>query len=301
MRLITHTDLDGVACAVLISSVEQVDIFKFVDPGTIQAGLLKMGKQDILSDLPFDSRVGMWFDHHESNKPREGVKFEGAFRVAPSAARVVYEYYENPYLEKFAQMVEETDKIDSGQVEIGMVENPSGWFLLSNTLESSAPKAEDDRYKEYVINLIKRTPGIDAILSDAKVSERASRVLDEFAKFKEILLAHTVMIGKVAFSDLRERPDLPKGNNFVVYSLFPQAVTSVRIMPQKEDKNIVKVSVGHNIYGKKCEFDVGAAMKRIGGGGHRAVGGATVKSDEAEKLAHVIIDEINRYCEGEGL
>ncbi len=96
MRLITHTDLDGVACAVLITTVEQIDQIKFIDPGTIQAGKLTIGGDDILADLPFDKRAGMWFDHHESSKPKEGQEFEGMFRIAPSAARVVYEYYDNP-------------------------------------------------------------------------------------------------------------------------------------------------------------------------------------------------------------
>jgi len=295
MRLYTHTDLDGVMCAVLISSVEEVDEFRFVDPGTVQAGKIMFRKMDIISDLPFDRRAGMWFDHHESSRPKEGAVFEGSWKLAPSAARVVYEYYDNPYLEKYAAAVEATDKIDSGQVSREEAENPSSWFLFSNTLETSAEKLEDDRYREHVIALIRRNPDISAVLADAKVAARVSNVKDELGKFAQMLRENTVMIGKVAYSDLRQRPDLPRGNNYLIYSLFPDAVTSVRLMPEKEDKEHAKLSVGHNIYGAKSEFDVGAAMKAIGGGGHRSVGGASVRKEEAEQLAKKIVAAINEF------
>jgi len=146
-----------------------------------------------------------------------------------------------------------------------------------------------------VIALIRKNPDIAAILSDARVAERVKNVKSELDLFAKILREHTVMAGKVAYSDLRTRPDLPRGNNYLIYSLFPDAVTSVRLMPEKEDKEHAKLSVGHNIYGKKSEFDVGAAMKKIGGGGHRSVGGASVKKEEAEAIAKKIVAAINEF------
>jgi nanoRNase/pAp phosphatase (c-di-AMP/oligoRNAs hydrolase) len=123
-------------------------------------------------------------------------------------------------------------------------------------------------------------------------------VKQELGVFKKMLLENTRMIGKVAFSDLRNAKDLPRGNNYLVCSLFPGAITSVRLMPIDEEDNTVKISVGHNIYGQKSGFDVGAAMKGIGGGGHRPVGGATVKADEAEAIAIEIIRKINELEKG---
>jgi len=275
--------------------VEEVDEFRFVDPGTVQAGKILFRKMDIISDLPFDRRAGIWFDHHESSRPREGMEFEGNWKLAPSAARVVYEHYENPYLEKYLPAVEATDKIDSGQVAREEAESPSGWFLFSNTLETSAEKLEDDKYREYVIALIRRNPDISAVLADAKVAARVKNVKGELELFAKILRENTVMVGKVAFSDLRAHPELPRGNNYLIYSLFQDAVTSVRLMPEKEDKGSVKISVGHNIYGKKSEFDVGAAMKAIGGGGHKPVGGASVRKEDAEAIAKKIIASINEF------
>ena len=299
MRLLTHTDLDGIMCAALLSEVEEVLEIKFVDPGTMQTGKLSIFKHDIIADLPYDKRCGMWFDHHESSKPKAGQEFEGEWAAKPSAARVIYDYYENPYLEKYAKALAEVDKIDSGQVPLGQAKDPSGWFLVSNTLETNAPKKEDDAYRRHVIGLIRKTPDAQRVLEDGTVKGRAADARQELEKFAAILKECTVMAGKVAYSDLRGRPDLPRGNNYLVYSLFPDAVTSVRLMPEKEEKDVVKISVGHNIYFEpKCAFDVGAAMKKIGGGGHRPVGGASVKKEEAEAIAKRLVEEINEFEKG---
>jgi len=208
---------------------------------------------------------------------------------------VVYDYYENPYLEKYAEMLSEVDRIDSGKVELEEVRQPKGWFLFSNTLEMEPDKAKDDEYREHAVELIRKRPHIREILQDGQVASRAARVQSEMEKFAAILKESTVMVGKVAYSDLRKREDLPRGNNYLVYSLFPQAVSSVRLMPEMEERGMVKISVGHNLFGKKCSFDVGAAMKKIGGGGHHGVGGARVKSEEAEAIAKKLVEEINGW------
>jgi oligoribonuclease NrnB/cAMP/cGMP phosphodiesterase (DHH superfamily) len=301
MRLITHTDLDGILCAALITSVEDVQIIKFLDPATIQAGKVFIDSNDIISDLPFDKRCGMWFDHHTSNKPKEGAEFEGLFKVAPSAAQVVYDYYENPYLDKFSEAIEQTNKIDSGDVTLDMVKEPKTWFLLSNTFETTAEKKVDDDYRRYVIKLIKQEPDIENILEDEVVSIRAANVKEDFEIFREALLDNTAMHGSVALTDFRDTTQpIPHGNNYVVYSLFPKAKTSIRLMPLDEDKKgLIKLSVGHNIFFEsKSTFDVGAAMKKIGGGGHQPVGGANISEENADEIVMRLIKDINEHEEG---
>ncbi len=295
MRLWTHTDLDGMMCAVLLLDAEDVDEVRFVDPGTVQAGKIAFGEHDILADLPYAKKVGMWFDHHESSRPPPERKFEGSWALAPSAARVIFDYYQNPYLDKYKMALEETDRIDSGKMRLEEVKSPHGWFLLSNTLESNAPKWEDDNYRRHVIELVRKKVGVEEVLMDGQVAARAAALRSEYRKFEEILKECTVMAGNVAFSDLRGRQELPRGNNYIVYALFPQARTSVRLMPIDEEDGTVKLSVGHNVFGKKSEFDVGAAMKRLGGGGHRGVGGAKLLAQDAEAAAKKVIGEINAF------
>lgn len=295
MRLYTHTDLDGVFSAVLLSEVEEIDEVLFVDPASVQAGRILFTKFDIIADLPYDKRCGMWFDHHESNKPKEGIKFEGLWKIAPSCAQVIFDWAENPYLDKYRQALEEVNKIDGGNVPLEEALRPTDWFLLSNTLESNAQKKEDDEYRRHVIELIRKNPEIKSILSDGQVEARANKVAQNLELYKKLLVENTRMIGKVAFSDLRNIKDLPKGNNYLIYAIFPDAVSSVRIMPYEEGSDFVKISAGHNVYCPESQFNIGTAMKELGGGGHRTVGGAKVKKEDAERLALELVDQINKH------
>src|SRR5690242_15329624 len=95
MRLVTRGDLDGLTSAVIITMKEPIDELLLVHPQDITDKTVEIRGDDILANVPYDPRCGKWFDHHllttSNEKPAEG--FEGKYRVAPSAARLVYEYY----------------------------------------------------------------------------------------------------------------------------------------------------------------------------------------------------------------
>src|SRR5687768_2073932 len=112
MRLITRSDFDGLACAVLLREVEQVDSVDFVHPKDVQDGKVQVGRNDILTNLPYVYGVGLWFDHHSSEIVRneDTVTYRGRFEVAPSAARVVYRHYGPGKLAKYEKLLESVDK-----------------------------------------------------------------------------------------------------------------------------------------------------------------------------------------------
>src|SRR5688572_2075331 len=95
MRLVTRGDLDGLTSAVIITLEESIDDILLVHPQDITDRAVEIRSDDVLANLPYDERCGMWFDHHlltESNqKPPEN--FKGRYGLAPSAARLVYDYY----------------------------------------------------------------------------------------------------------------------------------------------------------------------------------------------------------------
>jgi hypothetical protein len=78
----------------------------------------------------------MWFDHHisEEIKLKDIGKFKGSFAVAPSTARVIFDYYKSPKFAQYKDLLEATDRLDSGRLTIEDVTNPSGWILLGLTL-----------------------------------------------------------------------------------------------------------------------------------------------------------------------
>ena len=52
MRLITRSDFDGLACAVLLVEAGIVDEFEFVHPKDLQDGLVKVNDNDVLANVP---------------------------------------------------------------------------------------------------------------------------------------------------------------------------------------------------------------------------------------------------------
>ena len=96
-RLVTRSGFDGLACAMMLKELGMIDEIKFVHPKDVQDGKIELTKNDITTNLPYDPRVGLAFDHHESEIDRlKAVETNGKLIIdekARSAARVVYDYY----------------------------------------------------------------------------------------------------------------------------------------------------------------------------------------------------------------
>ena len=156
MRLVTRSDFDGLACAVLLVEAGIVDEYKFVHPKDVQDGKVEISKNDVLANIPFVPGCGLWFDHHSSETERlklmEDSKFEGKSEKAPSCARVIYEYYGGAgKFSKFDEtgLMAAVDKSDSGQLTADDIMAPTGWMLLSFIMD---PRTSLGRYKDYRIS-----------------------------------------------------------------------------------------------------------------------------------------------------
>src|SRR5437763_4547477 len=143
MRLVTRGDLDGLTSAVIITMKEPIDEILLIHPQDITDKRIQITNNDVLANVPYHPEAGMWFDHHlltDSNeKPPEN--FVGRYAVAPSAARLVYDYYlerdpNDTRLQSFATLVHETDRLDAAQLTPSDVEEPSGYILLGYTIDS---------------------------------------------------------------------------------------------------------------------------------------------------------------------
>ena len=69
-RLVTRSDFDGLACAMMLKELNLIDTIKFVHPKDVQDGKIELSKNDITTNLPYDPRVSIAFDHHESEVDR---------------------------------------------------------------------------------------------------------------------------------------------------------------------------------------------------------------------------------------
>ena len=143
MRLVTRGDLDGLTSAVIITMKERIDEIALVHPQDITDKVFEIRSDDILANVPYHPACGVWFDHHlltaSNEKPPPG--FAGRHALAPSAARVVYDYYlekhpNDPDLTRFARLVDETDRLDGAQLTPADVDNPQDYILLGYTIDS---------------------------------------------------------------------------------------------------------------------------------------------------------------------
>ncbi len=288
MRLITRADLDGLTCAILLSEVEAIDEVEFAHPKDVQDGKFAITSNDILANLPYDERAALWFDHHVSQADASwNANMKGAFEVAPSAARVISDHYKSPKFEKFHELLVETDRLDSADLTAEDITNPKGWILVGYTLD---PRTGLGRFKDYfkhLMGLAKSHP-VEKILEDPEVKTRIEKVASEDAAFKTHLLADSKLDGNVVITDLRGKTNLPTGNRFLIYTLFPTADVSVRVADGM-NKEFVSIQVGHSITNRKCNTNVGDLMAGYGGGGHVGAGTCQPKYADAERVLGEIV------------
>ncbi|MEN6347858.1 MAG: exopolyphosphatase [Syntrophomonas sp.] len=300
MRLLTRSDFDGLICAVLLKEAGIINNWKFVHPKDMQDGLIQVSADDVLANVPFVPGCGLWFDHHSSEEERLQLKgqYNGESRIAPSAARIIYEYYGGKErYPGFEEMMLGVDKSDSGQLTVDEVLNPQRWILLSFIMD---PRTGLGRFQDYRISNYQlmeelidycRTFPIEEILELPDVKERVARYFEQDKLFREMLTKNSRSEGNVIVTDLRNASTIYTGNRFVIYSLFPEQNISAWIIDGRNKQNCV-ISVGHSIINRSSQTDVGSLLLQYGGGGHRKVGTCQVPYEEADASINTIVAKL---------
>ncbi len=316
MRLITRPDFDGLACGAVITAMEEIESHLFVEPKWMQDGLVEIRDGDIIANLPHHPKGSLWFDHHISNEVQGFdtpiVPGRGGYRIAPSAARVVFEYYTSTYWsqepnlriptpphyakalklitsERFEYLLAETDKIDAGLLSPEEVLHPEGYVLISMTIDGK--RTEDEPYWLKLISLL-RDESLDRVLTDTDVKKHCQRILGIQGELGKLLLDRATLKGNVIFVDLRGIRDITEGNRFLLYTLFPTGNISVKITADTQRADRTAISVGYNIFNTTSKVNVGALMQKYGGGGHKVVGSCRVSNDYAEKALSEILEAV---------
>jgi nanoRNase/pAp phosphatase (c-di-AMP/oligoRNAs hydrolase) len=297
MRLVTRGDLDGLTSAVIITLKEPIDEIALVHPQDITDKKVAIRSDDILANVPYDPRCGLWFDHHlltDSNE-KPPANFKGRYRVAPSAARLVYEYYmeknpKDPDLMRLSKLVDETDRLDAAQLTPEDVENPGDYILLGYTIDSRTGLGS---FEEYFHKLVKwlQTTSIREVLEQPEVKERVQRIRNEQEDFRRLLQRNSFQLQNVVITDLREIERLPAGNRFLIYTLFPESNVSLRVHWGPAHRSVI-AAVGHSIFNRTCKTSVGELMSRYGGGGHRGAGTCVLPLDSAAEAIDEILFEL---------
>ena len=293
MRILTRGDFDGLICSVLLNEAVSVNGVEFTEPGLLQNREVEVTKEDIVVNLPFHPNCGMWFDHHISER-RHSPKpsdFKGRYDLSPSCARLVFDYYKlSGWEEKYGGLIDKTDIIDSGQVTLNDILRPQGWLRISYTIDPRTGFAQSRKYFMDLMEWISQEP-LEDIMRRPEVSDRVREYFKMEKEFKESLLANSSMNGKVVVTDYRQVVGAPLGSRFLVYALFPSAVASVRVS-RIEDREKVKINVGHSVINRSCSVDVGSMMAEYGGGGHVGAGSCNVYADGVDDAVSDIVDRL---------
>lgn len=296
-RLVTRSDFDGLVCAVLLRGRDLIDEIKFVHPKDMQDGLIAISNDDITTNLPYVDGVHLAFDHHYSETIRTGERENYIINPdAPSAARVVYEYYggKEAFPSISEAMMAAVDKGDSADFTQEEVLDPQDWNLLNFIMDARTGLGRFRNFRisnyQLMMDLIDycKDHDIDDILKLPDVAERVELYFEHQQKFQEQIRTTAREDDNVLIVDLRQEETIYAGNRFVKYALFPETNVSVQAIWGFKRQNTV-LTVGKSIFNRTCSVNIGELMLSYGGGGHAAAGTCQVPNERAETvLAEVI-------------
>lgn len=305
MRLVTRSDFDGLACAMMLKELGMIDEIKFVHPKDVQDGKIELSKDDITTNLPYDPRVALAFDHHESEEDRlRATETNGKLIIDPkakSAARVLYDYYGGK--EKFPRISDElmnaVDKGDSADFTQEEILHPTGWVLLHYLMDARTGLGRFHEFRisnyDLMMELIDYCleHSIDEILELPDVKERVQLYFEQEALFKEQLKRIARIEGNCVILDLRNEEVIHAGNRFMIYAMYPEAQYSVHVVWGFQKQNTA-VMIGKSIINKSGHEDVGHLCLAYGGGGHFNAGTCQLDNDSVDTLLPNIIYALNR-------
>jgi nanoRNase/pAp phosphatase (c-di-AMP/oligoRNAs hydrolase) len=301
-RLVTRSDFDGLICAVLLKEMDLIgDDIKFVHPKDMQDETVEVTENDITTNLPYVKNVHLAFDHHLSETLRnEKAENHIIDPNAPSAARVVYDYYggASRFPAHWNEMMNAVDKGDAAQFTKDEILNPNGWVLLNFLMDARTGLG---RFKDFTVsnyqlmmNLIDccRDHDIDYILQLADVQERVKLFKEHEDAAKEQITRCSNVYGNLVVLDLRHEETIYAVNRFMIYALYPECNISIHVMWGLQKQNTV-LAIGKSILNRTSKTNIGELCLSYQGGGHLNAGTCQVSNDSADKALHEIVAKIN--------
>ncbi|WES31000.1 DHH family phosphoesterase [Varunaivibrio sulfuroxidans] len=302
-RLVTRSDFDGLVCAVLLKEMDLIEDIKFVHPKDMQDGTILISDNDITTNLPYVKGVHIAFDHHMSETIRldDVAPNHVIDPEAPSAARVVYDYYggRQEFKNVSVEMMDAVDKADSAQFSEQEILDPTDWVLLNFIMDSRTGLG---RFKEFrvsnytlMMQLIDycRNHTIEEILILPDVKERVDLYLSHQEQAKAQIRRCTTLHGNLAVIDLRQEDVIYAVNRFMVYAMYPQINISIHEIWGLNKLNTV-YAVGKSIINRTSRTNIGALMLEYGGGGHENAGTCQIDNDDAKRVLGELIERITQ-------
>jgi nanoRNase/pAp phosphatase (c-di-AMP/oligoRNAs hydrolase) len=303
-RLVTRSDFDGLVSAALLKELGMINEIQFVHPKDMQDGKVAMRPGDITTNLPYVDGCYLVFDHHESETVRLGAKRPDNHIInpkAPSAARVVYEYFGG--VTKFHRisldLMEAVDKSDSARFTREEILKPEGWVLLNFLMDARTGLGRFKNFRisnyQLMMQLIEacREKPIERLLAMPDVKERADLYFEHSEKFAAQIRRCARVHDDLVVLDLRNEETIYAGNRFMVYALYPQCNISMHIMWGLQKQNTV-FAIGKSILTRTSSVNIAELCLGYGGGGHINAGTCQIENHRADAVAPQLIDRITK-------
>ncbi|MBF0611993.1 MAG: exopolyphosphatase [Magnetococcales bacterium] len=302
-RLVTRSDFDGLVCAVLLKELDLIGDILFVHPKDMQDGKIQITNRDISTNLPYVEGVHLAFDHHLSETIRwGGIKPDNHIidSTAPSAARVVYDYYggRQAFPRVSEDIMKAVDKGDAAQFNRDEIINPQGWDLMNFLMDARTGLGRFRTFRisnyQLMMQLIDycREHDINAILELPDVRERVDLYMEQQPLFHEQLIRCGKVYQNLVVLDLREEENIWAGNRFMIYAIYPQCNISIHAMWGFQKQNTV-FAIGKSILNRTSRTNVGELALSYGGGGHANAGTCQVAHADADRVLGELIAKIN--------
>lgn len=301
-RLVTRSDFDGLVCAVLLKHLNLIDDIKFVHPKDMQDGVIDITDRDITTNLPYVAAAHLVFDHHHSEtlRNRDDIMNHIIDPDAPSAARVVWQYYggHEVFPQGWDDMMAAVDKGDSAQYNQQEVLQPKNWELLNFLMDARTGLGRFRNFRISNYNLMMdliaycADHDIEEILELPDVKERVELYFEQEAKFKDQVKRCSTVHGNLVVLDLRDEEVIFAGNRFIIYAMYPQCNISIHVLWGLKKQNTV-FATGKSIFDRGSKTKVGELMLKYDGGGHDAAGTCQVENEAAASILQELIAQIN--------
>lgn len=300
-RLVTRSDFDGLVCAALLKELNMIDDILFVHPKDMQDGIIDITSKDITTNLPYVKDAHLAFDHHLSETLRNEKQDNHIIDPeAPSAARVVFDYYGGK--EAFPNITEElmlaVDKGDSADFSEEEILRPQGWDLMNFLMDARTGLGRFRQFRisnyQLMMELIDkcREMSIAEILELPDVKERVELYNEHAAKAEEQIKRCATVHNNLVVLNLQPEDDIWATNRFIIYALFPQCNISIHRMWGLKKQNTV-FAIGKSILDRSSKTNVGELCLKYNGGGHQAAGTCQVDNDVADSVLAELIAQIN--------
>lgn len=302
-RLVTRSDFDGLVCAMLLKELNVLDDILFVHPKDVQDGKVDITDRDILTNIPYDPRCHLCFDHHDSEQFRAGDSIRTNHILeaeADSAARVVYNYFggaqQFPNIDP--EIMNAVDRADAARFDRMDILAPQRWALLSFVMD---PRTGLGRFRKFrisnyqlMMDLIDhcRQMTIDEVLMMPDVQERIEVYNSQRELFCDQIGRCSGVFENVVVLDLRDQETIYAGNRFVIYALYPECNVSIHVMRGRYAETTI-LAMGKSILNRSNPVNIGELALKYGGGGHAAAGTCQVPTENADEILPDVIQALN--------